>query len=274
MEDGKKFCIHCGQVIDNDCVICPKCGKQVEKIQVSQTVANQQRQQGNPPPITVHTKTCKYCKATIYKSAKVCPECHKKQPNIKIYVALGVLAVLVICYIFGEKKDPEDTDKKSNRNESQESQIIEESKNTEKNQEEREEPSEEKKESEITLEEIKEQAQELNYKDVMRNPDDYMGQYFCVTVKISTSETGSFFSGYDRAYKAHTNDEYDLWFGDMIYLLDNRNTESEEYIKILENDIITVYGRFDGLVETKNVLSGAKGEEMSLQILYIELMSE
>lgn len=27
-----KFCKHCGAVIDRDCVICPKCGKQVEDI--------------------------------------------------------------------------------------------------------------------------------------------------------------------------------------------------------------------------------------------------
>lgn len=27
-----KFCKHCGEVIDADCVVCPKCGKQVEKL--------------------------------------------------------------------------------------------------------------------------------------------------------------------------------------------------------------------------------------------------
>lgn len=27
-----KFCKHCGEQIDNDCVVCPKCGKQVEKL--------------------------------------------------------------------------------------------------------------------------------------------------------------------------------------------------------------------------------------------------
>lgn len=28
----KKFCKHCGQTIDAECIICPKCGKQVENI--------------------------------------------------------------------------------------------------------------------------------------------------------------------------------------------------------------------------------------------------
>lgn len=30
MEDGKKYCKHCAAVIDEDCIICPVCGKQVE----------------------------------------------------------------------------------------------------------------------------------------------------------------------------------------------------------------------------------------------------
>lgn len=31
-----KFCKHCGETIDKDCVICPKCGKQVEKLAAEQ----------------------------------------------------------------------------------------------------------------------------------------------------------------------------------------------------------------------------------------------
>ena len=33
---GTKYCKHCGEIIDIDCVICPKCGKQVEKISAEQ----------------------------------------------------------------------------------------------------------------------------------------------------------------------------------------------------------------------------------------------
>lgn len=31
-QEGMKFCKHCGQLIDSDCIICPKCGKQVEDL--------------------------------------------------------------------------------------------------------------------------------------------------------------------------------------------------------------------------------------------------
>ena len=32
MENNQKYCKHCGQLIDKDCVVCPKCGKQVEDL--------------------------------------------------------------------------------------------------------------------------------------------------------------------------------------------------------------------------------------------------
>lgn len=32
MEQKTKFCKHCGQTIDTECVVCPKCGKQVENL--------------------------------------------------------------------------------------------------------------------------------------------------------------------------------------------------------------------------------------------------
>lgn len=31
-----KFCKYCGEVIDADCVVCPKCGKQVEELKAEQ----------------------------------------------------------------------------------------------------------------------------------------------------------------------------------------------------------------------------------------------
>ena len=35
MENKTKFCKHCGEMIDYDCIICTKCGKQVEELQGS-----------------------------------------------------------------------------------------------------------------------------------------------------------------------------------------------------------------------------------------------
>ena len=35
MEENQKYCKHCGELIDKDCIICPKCGKQVEELKRS-----------------------------------------------------------------------------------------------------------------------------------------------------------------------------------------------------------------------------------------------
>lgn len=35
MSQETKYCKHCGQIIDADCVVCPKCGKQVEELKFS-----------------------------------------------------------------------------------------------------------------------------------------------------------------------------------------------------------------------------------------------
>lgn len=35
MENKQKYCKHCGQLIDSDCIVCPKCGKQVEELKSS-----------------------------------------------------------------------------------------------------------------------------------------------------------------------------------------------------------------------------------------------
>lgn len=32
VQNNRKYCKHCGELIDNDCVVCPKCGKQVETL--------------------------------------------------------------------------------------------------------------------------------------------------------------------------------------------------------------------------------------------------
>ena len=32
MNEKKKYCKYCGELIDGDCVVCPKCGKQVEQL--------------------------------------------------------------------------------------------------------------------------------------------------------------------------------------------------------------------------------------------------
>lgn len=33
MEESKKYCKYCGEIVDKECAVCPKCGKQIEQLQ-------------------------------------------------------------------------------------------------------------------------------------------------------------------------------------------------------------------------------------------------
>ena len=127
---------------------------------------------------------------------------------------------------------------------------------------------------EISEEDFKASCQPFDYKTIARNPDDYIGQNFVVDVKIFQTTNGAWYSDYDVYYKAYTNDEYDLWMGDFLYIIDCQDENSESYLKVLDDDIIRVYGTFNGMTESQNALTGTTNDEISLDMYYCELISE
>lgn len=65
--DGTKetvFCKHCGEEIDADCIICPKCGKQVQEVKTNSPniVINNSNENNNSSINTV--AGLKYCNKT------------------------------------------------------------------------------------------------------------------------------------------------------------------------------------------------------------------
>lgn len=54
-----KFCKHCGEIIDADCVVCPKCGKQVERLV------------GNDNPIIINNSVSSSASASASVSAPI-----------------------------------------------------------------------------------------------------------------------------------------------------------------------------------------------------------
>ena len=68
--------------------------------------------------------------------------------------------------------------------------------------------------------------------------------------------------------------EYSRDYESCIWLYDDRDESDPSYVKILENDIILVHGTFNGMSTSKNSLTGETGEEVALDIKYVELLSE
>lgn len=144
------------------------------------------------------------------------------------------------------------------------------------------------------LEEFKETTTPLDYKELARNPEKYIGQNFRCAVYVSSARTGGLFTGYQRYFITYMTDvgkarkyiknKYSNDFSDAafmacdtdkcVWLMDNRDTSDPSYIKILESDVLYVYGTFNGLTESTNVLTGEKSEEVSLDIKYIEVVTK
>ena len=127
--------------------------------------------------------------------------------------------------------------------------------------------------AQLSIEDIKSMCVELPYKKIMRNPNEYTGQYFKVNFEVMSVQEGSLLS--PEYMKANLyDDEFGGYYGDIIFVFDRRTESDEGYFKILEDDIIEAYCIFEELAESKNSITGEKSETLSLKLLYAELISE
>lgn len=113
-------------------------------------------------------------------------------------------------------------------------------------------------------------CQVYSYKDLARNPDDYIGSRIVLEVKIEQIMQGGFFDN-NEYYRVYTNDEYDFWMGDEYFMNDFR---VDDNTKLLQDDIIRVYGEFAGTQEVTRAISGTKEYVPSINAYYIDLLAE
>ena len=130
---------------------------------------------------------------------------------------------------------------------------------------------EEQQEPSISPDEYKAQCQEVNYNDVMRSPDQYVGQKLKITVLIFSASSNWTTGTY---YKAYTDNGSGSYFDKMVWIFDKRDENADGYTKVLEGDTVTFYGEFNGLQETKNALNGEKGEDFALDAYYVDIIQE
>lgn len=132
---------------------------------------------------------------------------------------------------------------------------------------------------------------ELPFEDIARNPDAYKGQNFCCTVSISDARQASGGIKYYIAYmfdvnkaQENVNKGYSSSLKDASYaginydqnlwLIDKRDTSSPDYVKILDKDILKVYGTFNGMEQSQNALTKETGEKVALDIQYVEVIGQ
>ena len=123
---------------------------------------------------------------------------------------------------------------------------------------------------EISKEDYIALCEEVDYKTLARNPDEHIGDNVYMTVKIEQILQGGWFDD-NQYYRVYTGDEYGLYYNDEYFMYDFR---VDDNMKLLQDDIIKVYGEFAGMEEVKRALSGTKEEVPAIKAKYIELVSE
>lgn len=143
----------------------------------------------------------------------------------------------------------------------------------------------------ITKEAFIESCSDLDYKAIARNPDNYIGQNFSFVCYVSSARTSKSKYRYYITYAVDLDEAQEKvdkgWYDDLsearkksvdydvcVWLNDYRDESDPGYTKILEKDIIIVYGTFTGMTTSQNSLTGETGEEVSLDIKYVEILDE
>jgi hypothetical protein len=116
----------------------------------------------------------------------------------------------------------------------------------------------------ITKENIIEQATAASYKDLIRNPDNYTGEYVVLSVDLKQIYENKYYFCY-----SNSEDSGMHYYGDVYCVLDKRVDDTE---KLLESDVLKVYGRFTGLQEfTNKTDSDDKAEMPVIEMLYVDI---
>lgn len=198
------------------------------------------------------TKICKHCKKVIPKNAKFCPHCYNKQDSVLKWVIIAVIAMVIITSMAeGEEEQTQNEPKTEQSVASSTDKTTEEPKKEE------------------TEKEYKKTCKEYAYKDVLRNPQKYIGKRIKVTVEISSVHEKSITNG-TKYYFAYSEGEYGYWTGNRYGIFDKRSKEDP---KLLEDDIITVYGEIADPEHTKSLIVNSS-EVFCINMKYIDFISE
>lgn len=217
------------------------------------------------------TKLCKHCKTEIPAGAKVCPHCRKKQGGIVKWIVIVVVVLAIFGAASGGNDKKSDSQQASNSNTST-SNSAPQSQNTKDNEKESEakEPTDinEPETESISEEEYKELCGEYVYKDVLRNPENYVGEKIKITVKISTVHEAGF-TNPTKYYFAYSESDYG-WYGDRYAVYDKR---SEQDPKLLSDDVITVWGEIADPEQTSSLIVSSE-ELFVINMKYVEIVAE
>lgn len=115
-------------------------------------------------------------------------------------------------------------------------------------------------------------CQELDYKTMCRYPDEYTGEHVVVDVKVYQIMNGGGWFSKQTAWLALSDTSgYGFYADDEYYLLDYRD---EGAVKVLEDDVIRIYGTYTGTRTMTRALTQQEVEMPCIRVLYLDLIEE
>lgn len=276
------YCKKCGQQIDDDSKFCWKCGTVVESADSESDAAQRKAQEEWRAHMAQKTGATNPAKARISQNPAQAPT--SQQPRVYTNVTVPtptpmvyhpvqkkkppvwVTILLVFSILIFLATLPDETKDSQNNADSLDFSVQESngaSQSTEPNSEPTTEPA-------ISEEEYKASCQVIDYKELCRYPDKYIGQKICIKVKLyQIMDTGSFLSK-ETVWRAYTdNSGYEFYFDDEYYLLDKR---PEGAVKVLVDDIVIVYGEYTGTTKVTRALTSTQDELPCIEVKYVDIV--
>lgn len=174
----------------------------------------------NPNAYTDNSKVmiyCSYCGCHYSKHIRKCPQCGKKysRPFYNRWW-FWLFVLIIICSPFGNRNNSATHESSSPL--ATQSEVLQ-----------------------LSEEEYKAQCNTIPYSDIARNPNNYIGQKAVFTGKVIQVQE----SGKSTTLRVSvTQGEYGIW-DDTVYVDYSKKSDAES--RVLEDDIITMYGQLNGL---------------------------
>ncbi len=117
----------------------------------------------------------------------------------------------------------------------------------------------------------KSSCKSIDYKELLRYPDKYKGEKITVKVKVQQIMDVSAYST-EKAWRALTdNNGYGWYADDEYYMIDKRSGDA---VKVLEDDVVMVYGEFSGMEKITRALTGNAEELPKIKVRYADLVDD
>lgn len=217
--------------------------------------------------------TCKHCGQEIAASAKICPHCGgKNKPPIYKRGWFIALIVLIILYAIGSSDSSSNTasststsasSTKAEVNNSSSSVTVSSSVESDSS------TSEISSTPTLSEDEYRAECETVKYKDLCRYPDQYAGKKITITGKVQQIMDANWLSN-DKAWRVQTdNDGYGYYLDDEYYAIDKRPSDA---IKVLQDDIVVIYGEFTGMTNVTRALTNTTDEIPCIDVAYVDIV--